>query len=766
MTATVTTSGPAAAQVLPAAAAPSRNYLPALAVYVVWHPKNQRGPELARSLLDRLTSDSKDPLARGIGIPVYYRTGTPDAPEPGRIDVGQATHTAVVVLIDDEMIDDRDNGWSAYVDRIWRDTNRNDSEHRMLPVALSRYAFGFSSAIRESNFIRLYQSDGEKRVVELTINVAHELCRLLLKERRVDHENPAAATVSDRVKVFISHAKGDGLAIAKAINAFIRNDTQLTTFFDSNEIMVGDDFPWVIRQEAARCAMLVVQTDTYGARYWCQEEVLLAKAFKRPVLVLDAIERGEARSFPYLYNGPKVRCAGAGPLMIEPIVEHLLLEVLRTEHAARQFEGLRELFNIPEGEGIEFLPYPPELLTLAELRLREKADAADGRRPRKKPARTIVYPDPPLGLNEMRRLSVFAEGLRLVSLTPLLAEGQLRATADDGEAPTAGPRPSEGQGRAVAEAAAERAKQDSQADGKLVGLSLSDVPEDHLRAHGLGPEHLTRAMVEFARFLLAAGHHLAYGGDLRGGGFTEIIHDLVKTYNDENHGPKEVLVNYLAWYIHKQATAEQKARYAEAARRVEVGLPADLSRYEAGPPDNDPATLSYIRARALTEMRQRMNREIQARVILGGRLVGYGGAYPGVVEEAAIAVSTNKPLYLIGGFGGAALAIIQAIEAKTPEERPEELKADYQLDAAHNPGYAARVEDFNSRVAESGVDPIDYDKLAAVFMGCGVEGLSAHNGLSIEENTKLFRTPHVEEMIYLVLKGLLKIGHGSAGPAY
>ena len=256
MSATITPSDRAATQVLPAAAAPSRNYLPTLAVYVVWHPKNIRGPELARSLLDLLTSDSKDPLARGIGIPVYYRTGTPNAPEPRPIDVGQAAHTAVIVLIDDEMVRDRDNGWSAYVDRIWRDTNRNESEHRMLPVALSRYAFGFSTAIRESNFIRFYQSEKEKQVVELTINVAHELCRFLLRERRADHENPAAATLSDRVKVFISHAKGDGLAIAKAINSYIRNDTQLTTFFDSNEIMFGDDFPEVIRQEAARCICL------------------------------------------------------------------------------------------------------------------------------------------------------------------------------------------------------------------------------------------------------------------------------------------------------------------------------------------------------------------------------------------------------------------------------------------------------------------------------------------------------------------------------
>ena len=478
----------------------------------------------------------------------------------------------MIVLIDDEMVRDRDNGWSAYVDRIWRDTNRNESEHRMLPVALSRYAFGFSTAIRESNFIRFYQSEKEKQVVELTINVAHELCRFLLRERRADHENPAAATLSDRVKVFISHAKGDGLAIAKAINSYIRNDTQLTTFFDSNEIMFGDDFPEVIRQEAARCICLSCRRTPTGR----DTGVRKRSCSRRPTSTGPRPGRdraGRGAELPIPVQRPKVRCGSVGQLMIEPVVEHLLLEVLRTEHAARQFDGLRELFNIPEGEGIEFLPYPPELLTLAELRLRERRDAENGQGPGKKPARTFVYPDPPLGLNEMKRLDVFAEGLRLVSSTPLLTEGQLRATATDGGASVAGPRPCEGQGKAVAEAAAESAKTDNKVDGGLVGLSLSDVPEDHLLARGLGPEHLTRATVEFARFLLAAGHHLAYGGDLRGGGFTEIIHDLVKTYNDENHGPKQVLVNYLAWYIHKQATAEQRNRYAEAARQVLVGCP-------------------------------------------------------------------------------------------------------------------------------------------------------------------------------------------------
>ncbi len=41
------------------------------------------------------------------------------------------------------------------------------------------------------------------------------------------------------------------------------------------------------------------------------------------------------------------------------------------------------------------------------------------------------------------------------------------------------------------------------------------------------------------------------------------------------------------------------------------------------------------------------------RVCLGGRTEGYQGREPGVMEEARLALEYRKPLYLMGGFGGA-----------------------------------------------------------------------------------------------------------------
>ena len=41
------------------------------------------------------------------------------------------------------------------------------------------------------------------------------------------------------------------------------------------------------------------------------------------------------------------------------------------------------------------------------------------------------------------------------------------------------------------------------------------------------------------------------------------------------------------------------------------------------------------------------------RVCLGGRTEDYQGREPGVMEEARLALTYRKPLYLMGGFGGA-----------------------------------------------------------------------------------------------------------------
>ena len=61
------------------------------------------------------------------------------------------------------------------------------------------------------------------------------------------------------------------------------------------------------------------------------------------------------------------------------------------------------------------------------------------------------------------------------------------------------------------------------------------------------------------------------------------------------------------------------------------------------------------RVEELTDLRYFLTKLLNpgCRICLGGRTTGYEGTEPGVIEEARLALRFDKPLYLIGGFGGA-----------------------------------------------------------------------------------------------------------------
>lgn len=59
-------------------------------------------------------------------------------------------------------------------------------------------------------------------------------------------------------------------------------------------------------------------------------------------------------------------------------------------------------------------------------------------------------------------------------------------------------------------------------------------------------------------------------------------------------------------------------------------------------------------------------------------------------------------------------------------------------------------------------DAVDCPGLAAFFRARGGKALSDHNGLSEAENRRLFVTPHVIEMVSLVLCGLSRVSRRPA----
>jgi hypothetical protein len=728
----------------PLAGATPVAYRQRLVVYVVWHPDFAYGQVVADALYAHLNRPPEQPGGGGLGIPVLFRStlwAGEALPDAVRFDTAQ--NTAVVVLVDDTLV--VRPGWREYIEQIWDTAQQTGPSHRVYPVKLSDHAFNLSPKIAKINYIRPFDLPsaaalaltGSEKAPQAEMRkaaavsepaartrflnaVVHELCRLLLARPRTDYGSavPAELPAAQKLTIFLSHSKADGVPVARAIKQYIEDETHLKTFFDVNDIEAGDEFDPVIRREVGKDngALLVVQTDAYGASAWCLEELLVAKAHRRPVLVVHAVATGEERGPVYAGNVPTRR---HDPARYDRVVGRMLLEILRREHFIQSFTDLQTLFSLPAD--IQPLPYPPEPLTIADLKLADKElhGAATSR---------FVYPDPPLGGGELKRLEVLDS--RITLTTPLLllatesrsASRVYPATKDD-----AGPTP--------------------RLAGKLVGLSVGNSAD--LAPGGMGPQHLNEAATAFARYLLACGADLAYGGrprltSLPDGtvppNFLDQLLDSVRAYNRAAAGEHNVRIrSFAAEAFAAEFSDAFRARWVSVVHITDV--PAPVPR----PAESCAAAFGYFVARSLTAMRQEMTRQTHAHVFLGGAAHSFKGKYPGLLEEAHLAMEAARPVYLIGAFGGATRAVIDTLEGRpTPV-----LTREWQQQLS--PSYTAVADLYAAN------DPVDYQAVVRFFRGQGIESLSRHNGLSEGENRRLFETPYLVEMVYLVLLGLGRV---------
>ena len=256
-----------------------------------------------------------------------------------------------------------------------------------------------------------------------------------------------------------------------------------------------------------------------------------------------------------------------------------------------------------------------------------------------------------------------------------------------------------------------------------VAISISESPD--MSVFGLSADHLQNAIAEIALHLLSSGRSLAYGGDLRSHGFTELLFELITRYQDHPHHHGRITVtDYLAWPVHVRMTSKDLANFfaghqnsadlillSQNGDRLAWEQRLTLSPYE---PDDEEWT------EGLTAMRTVMRRETQARIVLGGRVKDYKGRMPGIAEETLLSLQARQPVFLLGGFGGCARDIAETV------------------------GLVDRWA--GSRSAWKGRSCFD-----------GYSPSSLNNGLSDEDNAILARTPHIQQAVLLVSRGLHQI---------
>lgn len=345
-----------------------------LSVYAVWHPSSSRSEQLARGLFKAVCADPEVPASRGLGIPVRFRTAISSASLPAPVPFSVAQHTAVFVFSDDLLV--AEHRWRSFADALARSAGEGDV---VVPVALTRPE-NLSHELGQLQAIRLHDLSEPDQSAVLLNRVMHDLCRLL---------DPAAA----KVKVFLSHAKHDGLDITRTVQRHLHEEAGIDEFFDATDIPDGIRFAEFIKTSAGSVpALLAVQTDSYASREWCRLEVLEAKRRRVPIVVLAAVENRETRSFPYMGNVPVVRWRGEASLAA--VVAALLGEVLRNRYFPLRVRAISKHHVI--GALDQVLAYPPELLTVLAYRadLREKGQTLV----------RYIYPDPPLGSEELQLL--------------------------------------------------------------------------------------------------------------------------------------------------------------------------------------------------------------------------------------------------------------------------------------------------------------------------------------------------------------------------
>ena len=251
-------------------------------------------------------------------------------------------------------------------------------------------------------------------------------------------------------------------------------------------------------------------------------------------------------------------------------------------------------------------------------------------------------------------------------------------------------------------------------------IAVSVSESENLERFGLSDFHVQDAMSKIAVFILSSGANLAYGGDLRRGGFAQLLFDLVLHYS--RPGIEETRVtNYLAWPVHTNIKYEDlyelKTELDGVAELALLKKDGSIMKLECRRTLNSGALTDDEWPAGLTAMRKTMCDESDARILLGGRVQGYKGSMPGIAEEALLTFESRQPIYLIGGYGGCTRDI--AIDLGL-------------LDSGTGSGIRWEGRE-------------QFDEF-------GIDNLS--NGLTEEENRVLARTPRINQVIELILRGL------------
>jgi hypothetical protein len=589
----------------------------------------------------------------------------------------------------------------------------------------------------------------------------------------------ASSSVSPRLRVFISHARADipetdltGSSPTGVVSKVkqLAEKTHLETFFDIHDIQAGEEWDSSIRKRARTSALLMVRTDHYSSREWTQWEVFEAKRAGMPVVCLSALSAGETRGSLLLDHVPTVAypqiptgwAPPEGTQAEDPVDEAIVTALNRLVDEALKF-ALWRCQEIPahvnpmkasttpspsqskNHPGFDCAPpTAPEPTVLLKF-IQEHRDTF--------PHDShfwLIHPDPPLLPAEqdfLVDLCVQAgyekEQVHLLTPRSFFAAGGVFG-ADEPHLTT------------------RLLSRDRPLIGKTLGISMSR--SENLASIGLSPAHLECAVAEVSQMMLIGGGSLLYAGapGTHAPDLTTAIMDTVSSYtasvkayahlsgDPEQHDIHPGDMFSLAVPCIVLNTSESIKRLDEAANHF-AGYASIVVLDKNGLKIEDFDDLppwqgdSNETARALHHIRQALPQYCDARLLIGGKTQrksennpdGYIGNFPGIVEEALYTLRANRPLFIAGGFGGAAALLARELGLGPDLPIPPEALAEInQCDA-----YRKAIDEIKNL--------FDYTR----------------TGLNNDDHRHLVTTQRASELGALIAKGLssLSVQHSNKG---